>query len=224
MCPRIFDAQRWFLISYLALHIHGYTPRSLPSPTTRTASLHAAIETKTANVEDFLAVADLRLSVFAGGDRATAWEKITERRMKGAVCLVAHVTSNHSSPLLAGTLECSSHEFSCDKMWPELDDGARLYITEVAVAPRLRRRGVALALLRAAEGHAREGGVQALYLHVEANNAAALRLYRRAGFRALRETAETESFSRALGLCAHKKHTLMSKELFSEIQETAWCI
>lgn len=53
----------------------------------------------------------------------------------------------------------------------------------VYVAPEHRRGGVAAALLRAAMAHARDAlGVRQLYLGVNAENAAALALYRRLGF------------------------------------------
>ena len=79
--------------------------------------------------------------------------------------------------------------------------GARLYITEVAVAKGCRRQGVGMALLQAAENVARSGYAPpaaesgainrdvergpALYLHVQAGNLGARGLYERAGFRAV---------------------------------------
>ena len=257
-----------------------------PPPPPPIAAPDLAIATKAARLEDFHAVADLRLSVFAGTHggtqkernelRAKAWEKMVERRVKGATCLVAHAmlgthdqddcaavledppssspfappaaaaadpcSSSSSSPptVLVGTLECSSHEFARVDMRPDLD-GRRLYITEVAVSERMRRRGVALTLLKAAEERARRSGIAALYLHVDAGNPAALGLYRRAGFTPLRETVETYNFASALGLLsgayALTKHVLMIKELdvppppppppppaAATFQEADWCI
>ncbi|MGQ4878363.1 ribosomal protein S18-alanine N-acetyltransferase [Billgrantia sp. LNSP4103-1] len=50
------------------------------------------------------------------------------------------------------------------------------------VAPALRRRGVAAALLTAVVDHCRQWGSERLLLEVRAGNAPALGLYRRAGF------------------------------------------
>ena len=57
-----------------------------------------------------------------------------------------------------------------------------LGIMGLAVAPSLRRRGVASALLAAAEEHARARGARKLSLRVLSTNATALRLYERVGF------------------------------------------
>ena len=56
-------------------------------------------------------------------------------------------------------------------------------VLTLAVAPAVRRRGIAAALLRAAmaRGQAR-GGATAMFLEVATGNAAALALYRREGF------------------------------------------
>lgn len=61
----------------------------------------------------------------------------------------------------------------------EPDEG---YITDVAVHPDYRRRGVAQALLRYAEADARARGKRALGLYVAQHNHSALRLYHRIGF------------------------------------------
>lgn len=60
------------------------------------------------------------------------------------------------------------------------------YVEELGVAPAARRRGVARALLGALEGEARRAGRRRLTLWVTTNNAGALELYRRSGFRAVR--------------------------------------
>lgn len=58
---------------------------------------------------------------------------------------------------------------------------ARLY--SIATAPLARGRGVGAALLGAAEAAARQRGCRALRLEVRVDNAAAIGLYERAGFR-----------------------------------------
>ena len=60
---------------------------------------------------------------------------------------------------------------------------ARLY--SIAVAPGVRRRGLARDLLAAAERTARRGGACCLRLEVRADNTAARALYSRAGYRRL---------------------------------------
>jgi ribosomal protein S18 acetylase RimI-like enzyme len=55
-------------------------------------------------------------------------------------------------------------------------------VNGIAVSPAVRGRGVARALLTAAEERAREGGADKLSLRVFATNAPARRLYEEAGF------------------------------------------
>jgi len=56
------------------------------------------------------------------------------------------------------------------------------YVDALASDPRFRRRGVALALLAAAEAQARDAGLSRVALITELHNEAARSLYRRAGF------------------------------------------
>ena len=59
-----------------------------------------------------------------------------------------------------------------------------MHINNLAVAPRWRRRGVAMALLTASLDRARARGARHAFLEVRASNVAAQALYRRAGFQA----------------------------------------
>ena len=61
-----------------------------------------------------------------------------------------------------------------------LDEG---YISNVAVRPDFRRRGVAEALLRALEARARALRLSFLTLEVRSGNAAAIALYEKRGYR-----------------------------------------
>jgi len=69
-------------------------------------------------------------------------------------------------------------------LWQILDEG---HITNVAVAPKFRRQGLATAILDAflAEGRAR--GIRAFTLEVRASNIAAQELYRKFGFQSVGE-------------------------------------
>ncbi|KAL4421742.1 hypothetical protein ABPG77_002358 [Micractinium sp. CCAP 211/92] len=71
----------------------------------------------------------------------------------------------------------------------------RAYISNVATWEGARRRGVARALMAAAAREAAAAGVQHLYVHVEACNAAAAALYLSSGFEV--EAEEAEAFARA---------------------------
>jgi ribosomal protein S18 acetylase RimI-like enzyme len=62
-------------------------------------------------------------------------------------------------------------------------DGDWLGLFAMATLPEARRRGAALAVLRAAAAYGLEHGAQRAYLQVERGNEAALSLYARAGFR-----------------------------------------
>ena len=57
-----------------------------------------------------------------------------------------------------------------------------VYVSDVAVAPGMRRRGVGEALLAHAEKIAHSWGKKALVLDVTARNEAAIRLYERRGY------------------------------------------
>ena len=55
-------------------------------------------------------------------------------------------------------------------------------VLTLAVAPSVRRRGLATALLRAARAQVSAGGGRAMFLEVATGNTAALALYQREGF------------------------------------------
>jgi ribosomal-protein-alanine N-acetyltransferase len=64
-------------------------------------------------------------------------------------------------------------------LWCVLDQGE---LANVAVAPRLRGRGLGAHLLSCVLDVAKERGIQTVFLEVRGSNAAALELYRRFGF------------------------------------------
>jgi ribosomal-protein-alanine N-acetyltransferase len=61
--------------------------------------------------------------------------------------------------------------------------GDEAEIITLAVAPDVRRRGIASALLRSAAAHALKAGARTMFLEVSESNEAANALYARAGFR-----------------------------------------
>lgn len=61
-------------------------------------------------------------------------------------------------------------------------DEERMYVSEIRVREGWRRRGIGTELLRLVEERAREMGLGALYLHAEADNPDAVRLYESLGY------------------------------------------
>lgn len=66
--------------------------------------------------------------------------------------------------------------------WARVPAGRTAYIQTIEVAPDDRGQGIASELLRRLEGSARAVGAEAIELHVDAENAGAIRLYRAQGF------------------------------------------
>lgn len=66
--------------------------------------------------------------------------------------------------------------------WSEGRRGVTAYIQTIEVAPEMRGRGVGGALLGSIEGSARAAGAGLIWLHVEAANAGAIRLYEARGY------------------------------------------
>jgi ribosomal protein S18 acetylase RimI-like enzyme len=67
--------------------------------------------------------------------------------------------------------------------WAERKNGVTAYIQTIEVAPAARNQGVARELLGRMEGSARGAGAALIWLHVEATNAGAIRLYESQGYR-----------------------------------------
>ena len=67
--------------------------------------------------------------------------------------------------------------------WSERKSGINAYIQTIEVVPTERGRGVGRELLGRIEGSARAAKAAAIWLHVEAENAKAIRLYEAQGYR-----------------------------------------
>ncbi len=106
-----------------------------------------------------------------------------------AASLLEHVRARHGFMLLARA-DAEAVGFICG--WPDHEDDALLteaarphgYISDLFVTASWRRRGVARALLEAAERALRGRGCRRLMICSKAGNLAALRTYEAMGFRA----------------------------------------
>jgi [ribosomal protein S18]-alanine N-acetyltransferase len=66
--------------------------------------------------------------------------------------------------------------------WATVPKGTVAYIQTIEVHPASRRRGIAHELMRLLEDSARAAGATAIWLHVDVENAAAIRLYENRGY------------------------------------------
>ncbi len=85
----------------------------------------------------------------------------------------------------------------------------RAYLSNVCVADAARRQGVAQQLITTAAHHLVQQGVRYLYVHVAADNTAAVELYQGPGGFVL-EQEESEAAARALG---RPRRLLLVREL-----------
>ena len=128
-----------------------------------------------------------------------------------------HLFQNASSPGLSlqvpGCAVCGTLDLNTGPQLPSeqlygregAGQGERAYISNVAVLPAARRLGVARELLAEAVSRAALGGVKALYVHVAADNDAAIALYAACGFE-----VEAEERAEAAG---HAPHLLLLRRL-----------
>lgn len=86
-----------------------------------------------------------------------------------------------------------------------------LYLSRMAVAEGARRRGVARALLSAADECVRQRGEDVVYLHVEPDNVAAVGLYESCGYRKKPDLPPYAGFTRSLNL--QSRADMYSKDL-----------
>lgn len=67
--------------------------------------------------------------------------------------------------------------------WSRDSGRGTAYISTIEVSPGRRGEGIGAELLRRIEGAAGATGAESIWLHVDAGNAVAIRLYERAGYR-----------------------------------------
>jgi ribosomal protein S18 acetylase RimI-like enzyme len=77
--------------------------------------------------------------------------------------------------------------------WARGASGTIGYIQTIEVAPDRRKQGIGRELLRCVEDSARAASAQAIWLHVHAENAAAIRLYEANGY--IREGREEDYYA-----------------------------
>lgn len=140
-------------------------------------------------------VAHLRLSVFSDFSPDVRRQlvprsvnAVVTRRRQGATCLVATIPPSIAArkrnrpPVILGSAECSFHEFEGTTLGQRRFPQSILYITEVAVSPNARRRGIGAKLLDSIDALAGMRKIETLYLHVDVQNKGAVGLYERAGY------------------------------------------
>ncbi|KAG7361097.1 N-terminal acetyltransferase [Nitzschia inconspicua] len=220
-----------------------YTPRVAPRPkpgtilvkSRRTLSSFADfsatsdLDVRVATPNDDLDIAQLRLSIFSDFTPQTqkmfcdrSCHLLSSRRQRGAVCIVA--TNQNRLPgeqiKIIGTAEISFHEFIGTRLGRARPKDSILYLTEVAVNTKHRRKGIASLMMEAIEKVAKNRDAETIYLHVDITNLGALTLYEKAGFKKLPgDNLIFKEFTTKLnlhdGATKGRRHFLMSKDLKS---------
>ena len=192
------------------------------------------ISVRAATPSDDVDIACLRLSVFSDISPDVQNQFVTRschaimnRRMRGAKCVVATApltaSGGRSSNQLLGSAECSFHEFFSTKLGRSRRQHSILYVTEFAVNPAARRRGIGLRLLNALHEQARDA--ETLYLHVDVTNREAISLYEKAGYRQVESDGLFFDFTASLnlhpGATKGRVHHLFYKDL---VEEPTWLV
>jgi GNAT superfamily N-acetyltransferase len=192
---------------------------TLPETVLCQADVDADVIVRLASPRDDMNIAGLRLSVFSAFPpdvqnqfRTRSCQAIHNRRLRGAVCVVATIKD-----LVVGGAECSFDEFSGTRLGRRRLPYSVLYVTEVAVNPLVRRRGIGTKLLQAVDKIAEARNVESLYLHVEVKNEAAIRLYHMAGYQLAGNDQMFLEFTTSLnlhpGATKGREHYLLCKHM-----------
>ncbi|CAJ1911895.1 unnamed protein product [Cylindrotheca closterium] len=193
------------------------------------------VSVRVATQADDLDIANLRLSVFSNFSPnmrqsfcSRSCHVLAMRRNQGATCIVATVPRYGSilsdeKGIILGTAECSIHEFFGTRLGSRRQQNSILYITEVAVSPTARRKGIGAKLMESIEELAKIRGVETLYLHVEVTNTQALKLYEKAGFaRLTNDDRMYAEFTRSLGLHDGAMKGRCHHLMYKNIQHPTW--
>lgn len=87
--------------------------------------------------------------------------------------------------------------------WSKTPFGVQAYIDTLEVAPGMRQQGTGAGLLRRVEGSARTAGASSMWLHVDAQNEPAKRLYEQHGFE--QRGREENFYARGLAAFIYEK-------------------
>jgi ribosomal protein S18 acetylase RimI-like enzyme len=192
------------------------------------------ITVRPANSSDDVAIACLRLSVFSDISPdlqnqfvSRSCHAIANRRLRGAKCVVATIPGEASGTRtshLLGSAECSFHEFFSTKLGQRRPQHSILYVTEFAVNPVARRKGIGFRLIDSLQTLARAREAETLYLHVDVTNKEAISLYEKAGYRQVVSDDPmymdfTASLNLHPGATKGRVHHLYYKDL---IEEPTW--
>ena len=180
---------------------------------------------RVANPMDDVDIANLRLSVFSDFSPEMrsqfcyrSCQALARRRNCGAICVVATPPTDKVRPVLLGSAECSHHEFLSTRLGSMRPNGSLLYITEVAVHPSARRRGIGEMLLQSVERLATEQQIETIFLHVDVVNHGALALYKKCGYQLTNSDDPilqefTQSLNLQPGATRGRTHHLLCKNL-----------
>lgn len=141
-------------------------------------------------LRDIFAIADLRYNEWMLGDGRTppppreafraATIEIMEERVGAISFLARFADDKYQTAVGAG-------ELSPIELWgavvSENENGSFLYVTDVVTVQTHRRAGVGTALMDAMEEHAMQQGISELFLHVEKDNAQAIKFYEKRQFK-----------------------------------------
>mmetsp|Transcript_23341 Transcript_23341/g.57436 ORF Transcript_23341/g.57436 Transcript_23341/m.57436 type:complete len:568 (-) Transcript_23341:2040-3743(-) len=193
------------------------------------------VSVRVATQGDDLDIANLRLSVFSNFSPdmrqsfcSRSCHVLAMRRNQGATCIVATVPRygsimSNEKGIVLGTAECSIHEFFGTRLGSRRKQNSILYITEVAVSPTARRKGIGAKMMQSIDELAKIRGVETLYLHVEVTNTQALNLYEKAGFKRLTNDDRMYSeFTRSLGLHDGAMKGRCHYLMYKDVQHPTW--
>ena len=227
-------------------------PSSSAALRTSSATKTTAVCVRHATRMDDLAVAQLRLSVFADLTTDVSSQfcvrscyAMSQRRYRGATCIVAQ---DQVTRCVVGTAELSYHEFFGTRLGTLRKPLALAYVTEVAVHVTRRKQGIGSLLLHgidvwakrqrrrqrfgAINGVTDKNGdgdtasmIETLFLHVDVSNTAAITLYEKAGYRKIDDSTADPiycEFTKSLNLHPGATQGRNHYLLYKNIRTPTW--
>ena len=111
--------------------------------------------------------------------------------------------------IVVGAVDLSNHEFDLSSAWRAAYASNCSYLSDMAVERAFRRLGIGARLLTDAVRLAREEGRGDVFLHVEEDNAPAVSMYEREGFRRESDSVATRDLFDALHLYEEARHNIL---------------